>query len=677
MTSGLRSLSLQVPYMQSRRVTQILIIFILILAIVTRFYNIDAHSMWNDEGNSARIAERSIDLILEGAAGDIHPPLYYLTLHVWRGVFGASEAALRALSSVFGVITVLMTFLLGRRLFDARVALLAATIAALNPFQIFYSQEARMYMMLAAIGVVSTYLLVRLLDFWSLKPRIYFVHRRYYVFYVSALAAGLYTHYAFPFIIVVHFAVVAAWSLYRSGRALAHMANWFALALSAAVLFLPWLPTALRQISNWSSQAALSNTAEALHESLKLYVLGPTAHEGETLVPILVATFFLIMSMWTPDSFDEPEPDWHTTFPRVLRIGTVLMYWLLPMALIFSLGLFTEAYFKFLLVGSPAFCLLLARGIDNGWQIARGAMSMPRELSGQREWAFSWVLVVLFLVWLIVVPTARSLHALYFDPDQTRDNYRDIAIYIDNHERDGDVVLLHAANQWEVFTYYYSDAPNVIPIVTQRPLDPVEAEGTLNDILASYRRLYVLYWGETEPDPHHIVETWLDAHTFKATEVRYGNVRLVRYAVPEEMDDEPQTRVNVRLGENIYLDGYSLLTPRVAAGDIVQLALFWHADELIENRYKVFVHIYNEAGSIVAQTDREPGGDRVPTNIWSVGETIVDRYGVLLPDKIEAAEYQISIGMYFLGDNYSRLPINDAGVDIGDAFELANISVGP
>ncbi len=35
---------------------------------------------------------------------------------------------------------------------SARTALLAALVAALNPFQLYYSQEARMYMLLAVIG---------------------------------------------------------------------------------------------------------------------------------------------------------------------------------------------------------------------------------------------------------------------------------------------------------------------------------------------------------------------------------------------------------------------------------------------------------------------------------------------------------------------------------------------
>jgi 4-amino-4-deoxy-L-arabinose transferase-like glycosyltransferase len=662
--------------MHARHLTPLALIAVLALAAGLRFYRIDAQSLWNDEGNSARIAERSATLIVEGAAGDIHPPLYYLALQVWRDLFGSSEAALRGLSAVLGVVTVLFTYRLGRRLFEARVGLIAAFLAAVNPFLVYYSQEARMYMLLAAIGVVATYLLVRLIDFWSLRPRIHIPHRRYYVLYVAAMAAGLYTHYAFPFVFVAHFAIVLAWSLYRPDRALARIGNWLSLAIAAALLFAPWLPTAIRQIAGWPSQAAAADAGSALLNAYRTYLLGESIALDEALIALIVAGFFLAMSLWTPDAFDEPEPDWDTTAPRALRAGSVAIYLLLPLALVFVLGLFKDAYLKFLLVGSPAFCLLLARGIDNGWQIARGALrpeGVPPELRGPHHWAFGWLAVVIGLVAFVLVPTAASLNNMYFDPQYARDDYRGMAETIHSAWRDGDAVVLHAANQWEVFTYYFADGPHVFPIVKQRPLDPARAERELTDIFAGHRRLWVVYWAETEPDPAHWVETWLDANAYKAAEQPFGDVRLVTYAVPVAVADTPDQRRSIRLGDRIWLDGFSLLTPAVAPGDIVQVALFWRSEKAIQQRYKVFVHITNTDGALVAQTDREPGGDRVPTTIWVPQQPVVDRYGVALPQAVAEGSYQISVGMYDLDG--TRLRISEDGVEKGDALPLGEVAV--
>src|SRR5512137_538095 len=105
-----------------KRTTWILLT-ILILAATLRFFQLDAQSFWNDEGTSARVAERSLPLITAAAIGDIHPPLYYYALHFWRGLFGASEFALRSFSAVFGVVLVGLIFLLGRQLLDNSTAL--------------------------------------------------------------------------------------------------------------------------------------------------------------------------------------------------------------------------------------------------------------------------------------------------------------------------------------------------------------------------------------------------------------------------------------------------------------------------------------------------------------------------------------------------------------------------
>ena len=91
-----------------------LLVVILLLAFGLRVHNLEVQSFWNDEGNSARLSERSIPLIIEGTASDIHPPLYYLLLNQWRKLVGDSEFSLRSLSLFAGLLTVPLTFVLGK-----------------------------------------------------------------------------------------------------------------------------------------------------------------------------------------------------------------------------------------------------------------------------------------------------------------------------------------------------------------------------------------------------------------------------------------------------------------------------------------------------------------------------------------------------------------------------------
>ena len=84
---------------------------------------------------------------------EAHPPLYYTLLKFWSMLAGTSEAGLRSMSAVAGVLTVYLAFVAGRLALDeqkdAWIALGAAAIIALHPVQIHFSQEARAYQILA------------------------------------------------------------------------------------------------------------------------------------------------------------------------------------------------------------------------------------------------------------------------------------------------------------------------------------------------------------------------------------------------------------------------------------------------------------------------------------------------------------------------------------------------
>ena len=96
---------------------------------------------------------------------------------------------------------------------------------------------------------------------------------------------------------------------------------------------------------------------------------------------------------------------------------------------------------------------------------------------------------------------------------------------------------------------------------------------------------------------------------------------------------------------HITLDGYTFPRRSVQPGDILQLDLFWRTDAPLSERYKVFVHVLDQNGKIVAQTDREPGGGQKPTTNWGSNELIVDRYGVLIPADTPPGMYAIEIGL--------------------------------
>ncbi len=126
---------------------------VLVAAALVRFWRLNYHSVWFDEAVSLRWASSDISFIWMKTFPLIeekHPPAYYILLHGWQRLLelfglGQSDAWLRALGSILGVLTVAGIMLLARRLSGRRVALLTGLLTALAPALVWYSQELRMF----------------------------------------------------------------------------------------------------------------------------------------------------------------------------------------------------------------------------------------------------------------------------------------------------------------------------------------------------------------------------------------------------------------------------------------------------------------------------------------------------------------------------------------------------
>ena len=643
------------------------LVLVVLVAAGLRFFHIGSQSFWNDEGNSARLAERSIDLIIDGARGDIHPPGYYLALHYWRAVFGESEAALRSLSALAGVSLVIVTFLAARRLFaDVVVGQVAAALVAINPFLVYFGQEARMYSLLALWAMALTW---ALLVWWQQGSQSVRARPWPLALYALFAVAGLYTHYAFAFVMLAQGLTVGLWVLdsRTSPKPLHRLSSLVVAYLAVVVLYLPWLPTAWRHVTTWSSPRGTYGLPEALNEIWRLLNFGQTTPTYVVTGGLVAAGALVLLSLLPP--VDSPGSNLNGLSYR-LRWGLLAMLILLPIGLILGLGLYRAAYLKFLLVAVAPLSILLARGFVGGWRIANGI-----SVWGEREPTVGYGAVMFLFAALFLFDTGRSLNNLYFDTAYARADYGAIAQHVEENARPGDAVLLNAPNQWEVFTYYHPDDSHVFPLARDRPLNKAANEAELRRIVADHQRLSAIFWGDAESDPERFIESWLETHTYKAGETWYGDVRLAVYAVPAKVAETPAVSLDARFGTVIRLDGFAVLQKVVGPGDIVQLTLFWRAAERVPERYKVFVHLYNDAGELVAQTDSEPGATLRPTNTWAPGERITDRYGVFIPSDAPEGVYALTVGLYDLTDPRNRLAVTQGGDLLGDSLNLSEIVV--
>lgn len=235
----------------------------LLAGAAAMFTGMTKSSIWHDEGYTMMLIPHAPLEILARTARDVHPPLHYLALHYWTGLFGNSELAARSLSAVFMLGTIAVMFFLVRRLFGTPSARLAVVFLALAPFLVRYAQEARMYAQVAFLLALATFLLVR-----AVQER----RRLDWAWYALALAAALYTHYYAIFMIPVHWLYMlsltlsARWPVFGKAKSLEVKQttsggsksgfgvgvldiNWWGANALALLLFLPWLPAAYAQFS--------------------------------------------------------------------------------------------------------------------------------------------------------------------------------------------------------------------------------------------------------------------------------------------------------------------------------------------------------------------------------------------------------------------------------------------
>ncbi len=675
---------------------------ILLLAAGLRFYHLSGQSLWADEGNSVALARRSLAEIARRTAFDIHPPLYYWLLKIWVSIFGESEIGLRSLSVVLGILLVYLIWALGEQLFRRPTGLMAAFIAAFSPLQIYYSQEARMYILLAVLSSLTVLTALHIFNDYSADKR----HLRTGLIYVLTVTAGFYTHYAYPLILL---AVNLATLIYfwqnrhthppqltiQNSKLKTHhssLFHWLTLQIIPLLFYLPWLPTAWRQLTTWPSTEQTGLWLTRLETISITLLLGHSWPFETGILALSIVGLTLLATLWLSltknlDSLLALRSPL-SALRSPLPVSLLWLWFLLPVLL--TAILFSPAFLKFLLVASPPLALILALVIE--W--LTGSISNPCKIANQKinspspqaaahspQPTVPGYLVGGVLLAAVVTGSIISLYHYYTDPRYARDNYRAIANFIQAVGGPADAVILNAEGQQDVFNYYYerTSAPEapVFPLPRQRPLDEGATVAELAQIEARGGNVYAVYWATQQADPNGLIEGWLNSHLYKATDQWYGNVRLVSYATPISNSKLAFTPLEYQLGQQIRLTGYALSTSKIAPGDILQIALTWATGSPLPENYTVFVQLLDPANHLVGQRDAQP---LLPTTAWPPGEPVIDRHGVFIEPGTPPGRHRLIVGLY-QSETGQRLPVfsgdTTGGESTGDFIELAEVAVVP
>ncbi|MBI5035212.1 MAG: hypothetical protein HZB51_32195, partial [Chloroflexi bacterium] len=580
----------RLPTTNKKSSAMILICLITLVAFILRIYRLDYFSLRGDESFTVIFVQRTWEGLWKGISTiEPNPPLMYLALRVWIVIAGASEFVTRYFSLWFGVLCVPLAYRLAREMRElggtrGTVGIIAAGLVAINPYQIWHSQDVRNYTMWPALSLLALIFFWRWLNLevgsWKLevgasrdkRKLISNVQRPtpniHLSLYVLATLASLYTHYYDVFILAALNVFVFALAL--RGRSWKTLARWISAQIVLVALYAPWVLFGTNRITTYGEGSAEQSVSilDMFSRTISAFVLSETVPDTLRQIawlPLLIVVIAILIVV-------ARKNHWHAMFFSLyLIVPTLALY-------VISIGrpLFLERYLNGI---APAYYLVLAIGLAALWQ-----------------WRSRWRVPMLALsILFFTASSAFAISNFQFDPTYAKaPDWRGLMRNITPQL--GDIVV---QNFTEMSPLYYLGTTTPLTTLPKDYWYTPTDEKRLQQLNSQYRRIWFIPAAPDQWDSDHLVEKFLTRNDERIGEMKAGTLRVQLYLTPREFESKI-IPVNARVGDAT-LTGY-----RVENGRTSHVVLYWRATQKIAKDYTVFVHIADSSGSVIAQQDRVP-----------------------------------------------------------------------
>lgn len=640
---------------------------ILLLACGLRVFRLDAQSIWYDEGLSIFLAQQTPAQTIAISAVTDHPPLHALLLNGWLRVAGDSDFGARFPSVFFGVLAVALTYALGARL-DRRIGLIGAGLLALSPLAVYYSQEARGYSLLLSLVLIAAGAGLRLMTGDT--------RRRMWLAYTAAMSAALYTHYfaAFAWAALNLAWLVGVALLHRPGArdgktdsklftSSRFVISWLVAQALIGALFAPWLPNALAQAgSNATYFPGRVTWQTVVGDTWRAFAAGEW---GDSSIAGWLWLLFVVVGIGggliksNDDARQGRGAHWWQAVVLLMALAGV------PLLAMSALAWLKPKFApRYLLPALPAVVLLASIGVTRLADGTRGRFCRLASIGLAASLA-------------LPLGYAASLLPLYTNSSLARPDVRSAAQYIQAHAEPSDAILLIGGHQAPAFTHYYHGAAPVIPLppdllpAAQSPLD-ARTVAELADVAARHARLWLVLWQNEISDPTDVV---LDTLTERARRLTVGqnfhNLSVLLFDVTNAtFVTSPQHLTDVAFAAPVKLIGYNVNAGSITIDTPLRFGLYLETTGPIDRDYRIFTHLVDAAGALVAQADHIAGADSYPMSLWRPGSLFLNRFEIKAPAGTAPGEYRLVVGLY---DALGRLKLADGR----DQISLFTITVSP
>ncbi|MBU1782596.1 glycosyltransferase family 39 protein [bacterium] len=409
------------------------IILILFGGAFLRFYHLGFESYWLDEGQSVDCVLNFKKYFQDYFAGDNsnHPPLYYILLYFWT-YLGIHEFTTRVLSTIIGLFTILIIYQFTKKFYGKNTGLLAALFLSLSTFHLQYCQEVREYILLIPLSLLGIFSFNSYLQENRLKHLILFC-----IFSIL----GFWTHYFYAFTFVyLNLVYLFLFKKYKL-----RFRNWFLVQIIILITIIPILipvfktfliPVAIGASTaiDWLKPPNIYSLKDVFCSDLSSTIFLLSNPNISSLFRKLAKLLFLLLFIW---GFLYPIFRNSKNLTFVTNHLVLSIYILFYPLFIYLISIYFKPIFnaRYLVSILPVYLIIVATGVDN------------------LKVSFLKYMTILF----IFIISLSSSYAFFTQEVFTKDQYREVALYIQENEKEGDIICINSTWPGVVFGVYYNN----------------------------------------------------------------------------------------------------------------------------------------------------------------------------------------------------------------------------
>lgn len=430
-----------------------------ILAVGIFYFGYSRLSLRLDESQSLWQTSHSMRELLDSLSRNVHVPLYHTTIHYWQIVWGNGVVAGRVYSLIFFLVSIGLIYYMGKKIFDERTGLIAATLLTLSPFMNWYASEIRMYTLLVCLTIGIHTIFMQLIR----EPR-----RVLWICYVGLAIVGMYTHYFFAFNLLSHGIYVL--STVRTPSFMSRFKRFCTAGVVVICAFVPWIyKVATSEKSLGSSPLLSAPTSVDFFNVFSQFLFGFQIDYINSIILSLWPFVFIILLISIRK---------HVALSEESKF--LIIAFLVPILVAFAVSMSLTPVFlsRYLIIVLPAIYLLTARVI----------VTLPSYSS-------------LIVRTALYVGMVSMLFIQLYNPDTpTREKFNDVGAYLSTHVTGRDIVVLSAPFLVYPIDYYYK-GPASIQTLPQwdrysgEELPPFDAEALpyeIEDIRTNRERVFLV-----------------------------------------------------------------------------------------------------------------------------------------------------------------------------------------